>query len=628
MSNRYRNPFKIRATEKLETENNFLRMYSPYVLEELLVKNKAGKLWNNILFIRSSPGGGKTSMLKVLDAGSLLTLSNNISAPDYEEITHYLKKLEVIDNSGAVHLTGVYISCARNYDLIDDLEISDGQKKGLFFALINARIILATLRSLISGHPNLVLDQISLDASSFDYSYLDIRFPINGNDLFEWAANIEKSVFKAIDSFLPLKENVQGHHELFSFGLMQPDNIKINDVVFSKKILFMFDDAHKLSKTQREALVDYLTVKRAHHNIWIAERLEALDEQRNFGSIKDRDYDEINLEEIWQGTSSKLKQIVASVAEKRASMSSENVRSFQVYLADRINETEYEIQFIKAFEQAYSNLKLHGGFSHKFENWIAYLESQITTSTPLEKAILAREIEILIHRNMGKSQLTFEFALTKDELLEKLDKELQTTAEYLISIEQKIPFYFGFDNLVKLSSNNIDQFLTFSAELFELMLARKISDKPISLDAADQEKALKKIADSRWNEQIRMVPYSDMVLRFLQNFAAFAQRETNRPNAPYSPGVNGFSIKEPAEKKLIEGQPWRDDNAYKPLMNVLKTCLAYNLIEKRSTKQGKANNTVTVYYLNRWICLRFNLPFSYGKFRYRSPAELLKFTKS
>jgi hypothetical protein len=627
MSNRYRNPFKIRATEKLEIENNFLRLFSPYVLEELIAKNQDNKLWNSILFIRSSPGAGKTSMLKVFDATSLWVLSNNISAPDYSDIIPYLKKLDVIDHNGAIHLLGVYTSCARNYQLIEDLELAEGQKQALFFALLNARIILSTLRSLITMYPGLELTDILVDTSNFDFTYLDIRFPISGTELFEWAAKIEKQVFKAIDSFLPLKEDLQGHHELFAFSLMQPGNISIGGNALKMKILFMFDDAHKFTTKQRNAFIDFITVKRADYNIWVAERLEALDEQRNFGSIKDRDYNELNLEEVWQGTSSKLKQIVASVAEKRAGMSSENVRSFQMYLSDHINESEYEVRFRNAFDQSYANIRLLAGFNNRFENWITYLDEKIQNDTYLNRALLARQIEILINRNIGKSQLAFEFPLAKEELAQKLDRDIYKMAEFLIYTEQKVPYYYSFDSLTKLSSNNIDQFLTFAGELFEHMLARKIADKPVIIDAAEQEKVMRKIALERWSEQIRIVPYSDQVMKFLSNFSLFAQKETNRPNAPYAPGINGFSIKEPAERKLIEGKPWRDDDVYKPLMNVLKTCLAYNLLERRVTKQGKPNTAVTVYYLNRWICVRYNLPLSYGGFRYRSPAELLKFTK-
>jgi hypothetical protein len=627
MSNRYRNPFKIRATEKLESENNFLRMYSPYVLDELIEKNKHGKLWSNILFIRSSPGAGKTSILKIFEPSSLTTLANNKSTPDYKEIIDYLKKLDVIDVSGNVSLIGVYMSCARNYEVIEDLDISDGQKKSLFFALINARVILSSLRSIINLNNGVELTDLSLTASSFDYSFLDIQFPISGEHLFEWAARIEKSVFNAIDSFLPITNSLQGHSELFAFSLMQPSNFVIKGKKTADKVLFMFDDAHKLSKAQRRFFLDYLTVKRADYNIWVAERLEALDEQRNFGSYKDRDYDEINLEEIWQGASSKLKAIVGNIADKRASISSEDVTSFQAYLEDNIKESEYEDKLIKASSSAVQSINSIAGFGHKFDNWVAYLEEQSKFLTPLQFAVLSRQVEILVHRSVGKTQLSFEFPLTVEELKQKLGGEIQSTALYFLSIEYKIPFYYGFDDLVKLSSNNIEQFLSFAGELYESMLARKISDKPINIDAGEQEKILKRIADNKWKEQIRLLPHSERVMKFLQNLASFSQKETNKPNAPYAPGVSGFAIKEPVENKLIETGPWRDDSSYEPLISVLRTCLAYNLLEKRVTKQGKENQQWTVFYLNRWICLRFNLPFSYGGFRHRTPAELLKWTK-
>lgn len=626
MSTRYRNPFKIRATEKLETENNFLRMYSPFVLEELVEKNRSGKLWNNVLFIRSSPGAGKTSILKVLEPASLLTLSNNKSSLYYKDTIEYLKKLDVIDENFGINICSVYMSCARNYEVIEDLNLSDGNKKSMFFGLINARIILATLRSILSLNTNSELTDITVNGSSFDYSFLDIKLPITGNELFEWSANIEKSVFKAIDSFLPITNVQHNYAELFAFDLMQPANISIKGTAMSGRILFMFDDAHNLSKNQRESLLDYLTVRRANYNIWISERLEALDEQRNFGSFKNRDYDEINLEEIWQGNN-KLKNIVANIAEKRASISSEEVKSFQDYLDNNINEAELEEKFIKSYNQSTENIVNISKYSPKFDIWIEYLKAQRSLLTPFQYALLLRQAEILINRNIGKPQMSFEFTLPLDELKQKLGAEIQSTALFFLSIENKIPFYYGFDNLVKLSSNNIEQFLSFASDLFEIMLARKISDKPINVGASEQERLLKRIADNKWNELTRLVPYSDNVHRFLHNLAQFSQKETSKPNAPYAPGINGFAIREQSESSLVDSGNWRDDKTYEPLTQVLRTCISYNLLEKRLTKQGKENQVHTVYYLNRWICLRFNLPFSYGGFRHRYPGELLKWVK-
>ncbi|WP_316740659.1 hypothetical protein [Pedobacter antarcticus] len=601
-------------------------MYSPNVLEELIEKNKQGKLWDNILFIRSSPGAGKTSILKVLEPNSLLTLSNSASSSNFKDTITYLKSLEVLDNKSKVNLVGVYMSLARNYEVIEDLNISTGQKKNIFFALINARVILSSLRSILNLYNHIELSQIVLNASSFDYSYLDIRFPIDGEKLFEWAATIERSVFKLIDSFLPINDLVVGHSELFAFQLMQPNNLMIDGIVCSNRILFMFDDGHKLGKSQREALLDHLTVKRGNYNIWIAERLEALDEQRNFGALKNRDYDEINLEEIWQGPNNKLKNILANIANKRASVSSEHIDGFQDFIDENLKESEYEERFIKAYEQSLQNINMLAGFNHKFENWLDYLTS-MQEMTKYNLAILARQIEILIYRNIGKSQLTFEFPFTVDELKSKLGGEIQSTAIYFICIEQKIPFYYGFDNLVKLSSNNIEQFLAFSAELFELVLARKVASKPRIIEANEQERFLKKVAETKWQEQSRILPNADAVLKFIANLAQFSQKETNKPNAPYAPGINGFAIKELKENKLILNIDWREDPAFITLRKVLKTCIAYNLLEKRLTKQGKENQVHTVYYLNRWICLRYNLPLNYGGFRHKLPSDLIKWTK-
>lgn len=624
MSNRYRNPFKIRASEKLESESSFLKMYSPIILDTLIDKNSEGKLWNNLLFIRSSPGAGKTSLLRIFDPSTLATAFNNKSV--YNELLGYLKKLEVVSDD-SIKLMGVYLSCTRNYEILEDLEISPVQKKRLFFALINARIILATLRSILSFKPRASYEDIKITYQSNEFSYLDIEFPSTGRQLYDWAVGIEKKVFRAIDSFLPVDQiEIKGIDELFCFSILQPDSITISGNQVAERILFMLDDTHKLSVEQRAVLIEYLAEKRANYNIWIAERLEALDEHENLGSFKSRDYDEINLEEIWQEKSSKFKSIVSNIADKRAKISSEELNSFQGYLDEALNESEYSGKFNTVFTSSLTNIQNVASFGHRFDEWIGYLNT--LEEPPLKKAITARSVQIAVHRNLGKPQLSFEFPLTVQELKEKLAPEVVTAAEYLMSVENKIPYYYSFDNLVKLSSSNIEQFLSFAGELYEAMLARKISDNAVNLTPAEQEKILRKVVEKKWKELNRLIPYADSVLKFLTNLVQFSLKESlERPSAPYAPGVNGFAIKEPQSNKLISTGPWENDAVFEPLADVLSSCISYNLLEKRRVKQGKEGQVWTVYYLNRWICLRSNLPLSYGGWRHKTPSELLKWTK-
>jgi len=626
MSNRYRNPFKLRASDRLENESSFLKMFSPYILDALLEKNKEEQLWNDIMFLRSSPGAGKTSILKLFEPNYLLTLIHNQSAPYYKEIIEYLKNLEVI-NSNKINIIGIYLSCARNYEVLEDLDISKGQKKRLFFALINARIIIFSLKGILNLFPNTELRDIEINANEFEFSYLDINFPSNGYKLFEWASNIEKQIFKAIDSFLPISEsNIQGHDELFAFDIMRNVNISIKNSPLSVKLLYMFDDTHKLSKLQREYLLKYLLERRGNFSIWIAERLEALDEQENLKSFQNRDYNEINLEEFWYG-SSKFKNIVANVSDKRALISSEDVKFFQELLESSLNETEFDSKFIQASERSFSRVKEIANFNKKYLPWISYLETEQSNLTNFNKAILAKQVEIIINRSLGKAQLTLDFPLSVEELKQKIGSDLISTSLYLLSVENKIPYYYSFEGLVKISSHNIDQFLTFAADLFELMLSKKIADKSPNLSATDQERIIKKVAESKWKEQSRLLPYSKSVINFIHNLATFCFKETNKPSAPYAPGVNGIAIKDSLNSKLLKTDAWEKDEIFIPLINVLSTCVSYNLLEVRQVRQGKENQNWTVYYLNRWICVKYNLPLSYGGWRPKNPNELLKWSK-
>ncbi|HQS52414.1 MAG TPA: hypothetical protein PLN99_10990, partial [Daejeonella sp.] len=62
-------------------------------------------------------------------------------------------------------------------------------------------------------------------------------------------------------------------------------------------------------------------------------------------------------------------------------------------------------------------------------------------------------------------------------------------------------------------------------------------------------------------------------------------------------------------------------------INVISTCVAFNLLEIKEVNQGEKGQKWQVYYLNRWLCVKFNLPFSYGGWRHKNTDELLKWTK-
>lgn len=107
--NIYKNPFAIRASERIETDEMFLELFSSEPLTHLEEKFEQDKLWNNVTTILSSPGAGKTTLLRLFSPTILQRITERNTA--YKK----LKKLEVID-SDHIKKCGVYLQLGRDYE--------------------------------------------------------------------------------------------------------------------------------------------------------------------------------------------------------------------------------------------------------------------------------------------------------------------------------------------------------------------------------------------------------------------------------------------------------------------------------------------------------------------------------
>jgi hypothetical protein len=592
-------------------------------------RDKAGNLWNNVLYIHSSPGAGKTSLLRVFEPDTLNTLLNNKSAPDSKALFGLLKKLHVLtDNS--VETLGVTLVCTRNYEILEELDVSEAQKKRYFFSLLNSRIFLATLRSIVDllnlNSPfNEILKRITYNYEDRNNVFDDLVVPCTGFELYKWASNIEKKVYQAIDSFLPLEEiKPQGHDELFSVGILKPEYFQFDGNPIFKNILFMLDDTHKLSFTQRNALKKYVIEKRGNFSIWISERLEALEPKDNLRSFEGRDYEVLNLEKFWSERPSKFESVLSNIADKRAAISTDEVNSFREYLDNELEEEYFRSNLIQSIKETKNRISKITSITDKFNNWINYVEAQ--GGSELDLALLYRKLEILIHRSLGKQQLAFEFPLTEQEFKDKLKSDLDVSAKLFLSQPSNLPYYFGFTDLVKLSSNNIEQFLSFSAEMFEEMLSNRLLGNKVNIETNNQEKILKRAVEYKWNELGKILPNSNNVMNFLIRLGESCRMDTYKPNAPYAQGVTGFAVKTKTDM-FSKDSEWYLNDIYFNLATTISTCVAFNLLEMKEITQGEKGSRNEVYYLNRWLCIRFNLPFSYGGWRHKNIDELLKWTK-
>src|SRR5947209_11881140 len=137
-----RNPFSLRRAENIETDDAFLTMFEPDLLEILAQESP----WETVHVIRSAAGGGKTSLIRMFVPNSLNALYRRGKADERTgELFQKMKEIDALNDHGPCAL-GVILTCGPGYSTLNDLSLEEGRKDRLFFGLLNARIILAVLR--------------------------------------------------------------------------------------------------------------------------------------------------------------------------------------------------------------------------------------------------------------------------------------------------------------------------------------------------------------------------------------------------------------------------------------------------------------------------------------------------
>jgi len=628
----YRNPFKIRTAEQIDSIETFLRLFCPSTLD--LVSQD--KFLGRVEIYRSAPGGGKTSILKIFTPHSLLHIFELRENEEYKEIYTKMKELGVISNKGPT-LLGVMLSCARNYAVLEDLELNKGQKERLLFSLFNSRLILAMLRGVLFlkglEYPK-DLDKLTIQRPHNVDLPLEIPVPCNGKELFDWATSTEKNVNRIIDSFsLAQPSAIAGHETLFSLFLMNPELIRYNNTPISSSILVMFDDFHQLTRFQRKTMFSTLFTLRAPVGVWIAERLQALETKDLLtqGSNMGREYGEIiTLENYWKNASKSksFENTVKNIADRRASLSND-VQSFNEYLQESTDTLEWDIVYEEAIKVISERICGKINSSQKYKNWIKTVEEiKKSDTTPQERAIELRALEIMVARADMKGQLTLDMTLLEEDFLEKKDiSRVLSTAEYFVSKEFKIPYYYGISKLSNLSSENINQFLSFSEEIFEeIISARLLKKDNKKISAKRQEAILKKVAKKKWDEIPLQIHKGRMVQKFLEAIRELSTWETNRPNAPYSPGVTGIAITMEERDILINSIVNNENSKYENIAYIISACISNNLL-KVSIDEKQGGKKWMKLYLNRWLCLHFGLPLSYGGWRDYKISEIVEWVE-
>lgn len=616
------NPFALRESEQIENDSVFLKLFGTGMLDMLTDENFMGKS----TIILSAPGGGKTSLMRIFTPPALSNIySNRNKDDDYKELYHRLEQLGVVSEGVGPIMLGIYLPCSSNYSELEDLDLSQPDKNKLFLSLLNARLLSAALSGLLYlenmkfsdlGKITITKTPDSSEQSAFDS-------PINGKELYDYASKIEASICKKIDSFD--FENESDHArigDLEYFFKLHPNNIKIDGKQMITRTLVMLDDVHILTKSQRQLLFTKLQQQRPSIPVWIAERKEALRFAELLLGEPDRDFQIVEIERFFRDRSKKYDSFVLNVADRRARASSIELNSFSQCIDDSIDNQEWEQKLMETISSIRRRIEKKVSNTKAYDEWILQQENQ--TGTPREKAIGWKMLEIRIQRHSaGGQQMLIDTPLEIGDL-GGIETRLKGAAEFLLSDEFKIPYYFGLERLSVLSTYNVQQYIGVANELFENVIARSIMRKMPAVDPQTQHDLVEKIAREYASSIPRRVPFGTYAFNILQSIGQYARQETLRATAPYPPGVTGIGLTSRFYNRIIDPLEQERKPEYKILENVLHSCLANNLlVADFDYKQGpKSGDTNVVFYLNRLLCVHFKLPLGYGGWRKTNPDEM------
>ncbi len=616
------NPFLERMSERTTSDTEFVRLFSPKILEKLAEDAFDGA----VHVFRSSPGAGKTTLLRAFTPPALRAFWHSRNRPELSESFQKLLNRGLLTEGESPQLLGVYLSCASGYA---DLPSSEGlQQEGLFRALLDCRIVLRTLRSLSAllgfSAPD-QLAEVTLDNSALP-GLQGIPGITNALELATWAEEHEQKVYAQLDTFmgsvnaaLPAQLRFEGVLWLQSIAFRHEGR-----AVGGKRLL-MIDDMHKLRRKQRALLVDELTVMRPSIPIWLAERTVALGtELLSQGAREGRDLREYNLDRMWSDAKG-VTQFVSyaqNILDRR--MKNQDVvpvGSFTQCLRDELVSSEVRSQVAEGIERFRNEVERHQS-QQRYAQWLARAD-QYTADHNLESLLELYVTRILLVRDASKRQLSLDLTLTAEELEDRDSSQVRSAAELFIHEELGIPYYFGFDRLCVMATSNVEELLALAAALYVGLQAKQVLRKsePI-LSPLEQDKLLREAAGRKRDFIPKSHTEGTRAQRLLDSIGAYCYDQTFAPNAPYAPGVTGVRLSRAELAKLIAPGAFGPSGV--ALQRVLAECAAENLLVQRESQATGSRDSGTIFYLNRSLCAHYGLPLQMGGWRDVSVGELMR----
>lgn len=621
------NPFLERMSEQTTSEQEFVRLFSPKVINQL----DDSAFGTGISIFTSSPGGGKTTLLRAFTPATLKAFWNTKHWPEPSEAYSIMLDREILDQTRGPELLGVLLTCTSGY--ADLPRGATGGGEGLFRALLDCRVVLRTLRSL----PHLLDEEgdawINKITISYDELGRELKYiPLTSScaDLLTWAERQERAVHADLDVIVRVKETEFPTNVRFE-GVLWLQSVKfvMDGKEIAPKRLLMIDDLQRLRKKQRSLLIDELSEMRPNIPVWLAERRIALvDELLSQGVREGREIRHYSLEEMWtSGRNQQFSLFAQNVLDRRLEAQDAIPRSpFAQYLRDELRDSEggKTVQTTSAF--IHEEIVKHWA-NARYSEWIARADS-LALNPDLRTLRELCGIRILIARDLSKRQLTLDLSpLRSEELDDRDSSSVQAAAELFCSQEASLPYYYGIERLCLAATNNVEELLSIAATLYDGLRAKKLLRRSeLVLTPADQDRIFRDVAKRKRDFIPKNHTEGTRAQKLLDAIGGVCREKTYLINAPYAPGVTGLRLSSSELGKLDSLEP-SVSKQRAIVKRVLSECVAENLLVMKQSSASVGREGGTVFYLSRALCVHYRLPFQYGGWQDATLEEFIDWTE-
>ena len=269
------NLFEKRATEFFRNDAEFLSVITPEPLVAFLSKPaREERLYDRLTVIIGTPGSGKTTLARLFQYRTLMTLLRRSGDPDYKSMIGALSSCEAIGSAGPT-LLGCRIPLESEYRECWELPYPVQIKNGLMLTLIQARTVLGWLRNIESA--GITLDRVNVvpgDDASAAVTAIGGR---KGPELLLRAQQVELAIYRISAALLPPRIEDATEKAVAAYRPFDAiESFRIQGKEGELRPLVILDDAHLLDDSQLTALRDFLARRELKVARWVLTRLDAL----------------------------------------------------------------------------------------------------------------------------------------------------------------------------------------------------------------------------------------------------------------------------------------------------------------------------------------------------------------